>query len=87
MKKRSWLWIGLAFVAGVVIMGGIAFLLTNIQTHKNEQAVASVKITPIGEKELENGTVSVRDREDQDLGSMSVADFVAKLVGESAIPF
>lgn len=41
----------------------------------------------IGEKELENGTVSVRDREDHDLGSMSVADFVAKLVSESAIPF
>ena len=51
--KRAWLWIGLAFLAGIIIMGGIAALLMNIQTHKNEQAVASVKITPIGEKELD----------------------------------
>ncbi|MGE5602162.1 MAG: ammonia-forming cytochrome c nitrite reductase subunit c552 [Nitrososphaerales archaeon] len=51
--KRAWLWIGLAFVAGIVIMGGIAAILANIQTHKNEQAVASVKITPVGDKELD----------------------------------
>jgi nitrite reductase (cytochrome c-552) len=47
------LWIGLAFLAGIVIMGGIAALLVNIQTHKNEQAVASVKLAPIGATELD----------------------------------
>lgn len=51
--KRVWLWAGLAFLAGIVIMGGVAALLVNIQTHKNEQAVASIKITPIGDKELD----------------------------------
>ncbi len=53
MKKRLWLWVGLAFLLGLVLMGGIAALLTNIQTHKNEQAVASIKITPIGQNELD----------------------------------
>jgi nitrite reductase (cytochrome c-552) len=51
--KRAWLWIGLAFVAGIVIMGGIAAILMNIQTHKNEEAVASVKITPVSSTELD----------------------------------
>ena len=41
----------------------------------------------IGEKELEAGTVSVRSRDHGDLGSLSVADFVARLADESTIPF
>lgn len=41
----------------------------------------------IGEKEQEDGTVSVRSRDDGDLGSMSVEDFVARVAGESVVPF
>ena len=36
----------------------------------------------IGAKEVESGTVSVRSRRDGELGSMSLADFVAKAVKE-----
>ena len=35
-RRLPWLWLALAFVVGLVAMGGIAYLLTNIQTHKNE---------------------------------------------------
>jgi threonyl-tRNA synthetase len=41
----------------------------------------------IGERELEQGTVSVRSRDQGDLGSMNVADFVAKVRDEAKIPF
>lgn len=41
----------------------------------------------IGEKELEAGTVSIRSRDHGDLGSMPVTDFVARVVGESVLPF
>jgi len=51
--KRSWLWIPLAFVVGAVLAGGLAALLTSIQTHKSEEAAASVRITPVGDKELD----------------------------------
>ncbi|MBR7070618.1 MAG: threonine--tRNA ligase [Clostridia bacterium] len=38
----------------------------------------------VGDSEVENGTVSVRERgENGDLGSMSVADFVARVVDEN----
>lgn len=40
----------------------------------------------IGERELEEGTVSVRSRDHGDLGSMSVADFVARLSAEAKSP-
>ena len=33
----------------------------------------------VGDKEVENGTVSVDRRTDGKLGSMSVADFIAKV--------
>ncbi len=51
--KRVWLWIGVAFVVGLVLAGGIAAVLTSVQTHKNEEAVASITVTPVGDKELD----------------------------------
>ncbi len=39
----------------------------------------------IGDKELENGAVAVRSRKEGDLGSMSVDEFVAKIVEEIKI--
>ncbi len=41
----------------------------------------------IGEKEAEQGTVSVRSRDHGELGSLTVEDFQARLLAESAIPF
>ncbi len=41
----------------------------------------------IGERELQEGTVSVRSRDHGDLGSMSVADFAARVVREAVVPF
>jgi len=35
----------------------------------------------LGDKDLENGTVGVRSREDGDLGAMTLDDFLAKLQG------
>jgi nitrite reductase (cytochrome c-552) len=52
-KSRSWLWIGLAFLLGLVIMGGIAFLLTNIQTRKNEAAEFPLETVKIASTELD----------------------------------
>jgi nitrite reductase (cytochrome c-552) len=42
-----------AFVVGLVLAGGLAAVLTSVQTHKNEEAVASITITPVGDKELD----------------------------------
>ncbi|KNF07942.1 threonine--tRNA ligase ThrS [Gottschalkia purinilytica] len=36
----------------------------------------------VGEKEVENGEVSVRDREEGDIGSIKVEDFVSRIVKE-----
>ena len=33
----------------------------------------------VGDRDLENGTVSVRTRKGDDLGAMSMADFIAKV--------
>jgi len=41
----------------------------------------------IGEKEQENGTVAVRTRDHADLGTLSVADFVAKVTDEARLRF
>ena len=41
----------------------------------------------IGERELEEGTVSIRSRDHGDLGSMTVEAFVARVVDESQAPF
>ena len=38
----------------------------------------------VGDKDIENNTVSIRDRRDGDIGSMPLADFVAKIVEEVA---
>jgi threonyl-tRNA synthetase len=40
----------------------------------------------IGERELEEGTVSVRSRDHGDLGSLSVADFAERVVAEARVP-
>ena len=41
----------------------------------------------VGEKEQESGGVSPRSREEGDLGSMPIADFVARLTSEIVWPF
>ena len=41
----------------------------------------------IGEKEQEDGTVSIRSRDEGDLGAISVDDFVARVVAEGVLPF
>jgi threonyl-tRNA synthetase len=38
----------------------------------------------VGDRERDNGLVAVRTRSGEDLGSMSIADFVARLAHESA---
>ena len=51
--RRRWPWIVLAFVAGMLIMGAIAFLLTNIQTRKAEAIEFPLKTVEIAEDELD----------------------------------
>jgi nitrite reductase (cytochrome c-552) len=51
--KRVWLWIAVAFVVGLVLAGGLAAVLTSVQTHKNEEAVASITVTPVSDTELD----------------------------------
>ncbi len=36
----------------------------------------------VGDKDIENNTVSIRDRRDGDIGSMALADFIAKITEE-----
>ena len=36
----------------------------------------------VGDKEVESGTVSVRDRKDGDLGSIKTEDFINRIVKE-----
>ncbi len=38
----------------------------------------------VGDKDIENNTVSIRDRRDGDIGSMALADFIAKITDEVA---
>jgi threonyl-tRNA synthetase len=38
----------------------------------------------VGDREKENGVISVRSRSGEDFGNMSVADFVARLAAESS---
>jgi threonyl-tRNA synthetase len=40
----------------------------------------------VGEKEMEENTVSIRSRDHGDLGSIPLADFVNRLVAESRPP-
>ena len=52
-RRLTWLWIALAFFIGLVAMAGIAFLLTNIQTHKNEEVEYPLKTVAIAANELD----------------------------------
>jgi nitrite reductase (cytochrome c-552) len=52
-SKRAWLWVGLAFLLGLVVMGGIAALLTNIQMRKAEAVEYPLKTVEIGNRELD----------------------------------
>ena len=36
----------------------------------------------VGDKDIENNTVSIRDRRDGDIGSMSIEEFIAKITEE-----
>ncbi len=51
--RRNWLWIGLAFVAGLAIMAGAASLLTSVTTHKAEEAEYPLKVVQIAPNELD----------------------------------
>ncbi len=51
--RRRWPWVILAFVVGVVLLGGLAFLLTNIMSRKAEAVEYPLKVVEIGPKELD----------------------------------
>jgi threonyl-tRNA synthetase len=50
---------------------------------RNAEATKVPYMLILGEKEVESGTVSVRQHGQKDLGSMSIADFVEKVVKEN----
>ena len=52
-KWRTPIFLGVAFVAGVLIMAGIALLLINIQTRKDEAKVSPSQIVQISNTELD----------------------------------
>lgn len=52
-SRRGWLWMALAFVAGLAIMAAVAFLLTNIQTRKSEAVEFPLKTVQIAADELD----------------------------------
>ena len=49
--NRSWLWLVAAFVVGLLVMAGLAYLLTSIQGRKTEAAQYPLKIVAIAENE------------------------------------
>ena len=51
--RRRWPWVILAFVVGLVLLGGLAFLLTNIMSRKAEAVEYPLKVVQIGAKELD----------------------------------
>jgi len=51
--RRKWIWLAIAFVAGLVVIVGVAAMLTNIQTRKSEQAKFPLKVVEIGANELD----------------------------------
>jgi nitrite reductase (cytochrome c-552) len=51
--RRRWPWVLLAFVVGFVLLGGLAFLLTNIMSRKAEAVEYPLKVVQIGPKELD----------------------------------
>jgi nitrite reductase (cytochrome c-552) len=52
-SRRTWIWLLVAFAAGAIIFGGIAYLLTNIQTRKSEAVEYPLKVVPISDTELD----------------------------------
>ncbi|MGQ9490529.1 MAG: hypothetical protein ACUVS6_07405 [Anaerolineae bacterium] len=52
-SRLAWLWITLAFLAGLLIMAAIAFLLTNIQTRKSEAVEFPLRTVQIAARELD----------------------------------
>ncbi len=52
-SRRIWLWVALAFFAGLLIMGAVAFMLTNIQTRKAEAVEFPLKTVAIAANELD----------------------------------
>jgi len=52
-KWRTPVFLGVAFVAGALIMAGIALLLVNIQARKNEASVSPSQIAQISDTELD----------------------------------
>jgi threonyl-tRNA synthetase len=53
---------------------------------RNARLMRVPYVAVIGEKEVESGSVSPRSREDGDLGSLSVAEFVERLTREANPP-
>jgi len=51
--RRRWPWVILAFVVGFVLLGGLAFLLTNIMSRKAEAVEYPLKVVQIGPTELD----------------------------------
>jgi nitrite reductase (cytochrome c-552) len=51
--RRTWLWIVAAFVVGAIVFGGIAYLLSNIQTRKAEAVEYPLKVVEISDTELD----------------------------------
>jgi nitrite reductase (cytochrome c-552) len=52
-SRRMWLWIAIAFAVGAIVFGGIAYLLTNIQTRKAEAVEYPLKVVEISDTELD----------------------------------
>lgn len=51
--RRVWPWIALAFIAGLLIMAAVAYMLTNIQTRKSEAVEFPLKTVKIAANELD----------------------------------
>ncbi len=50
--NRNWLWLIAAFIVGLVVMAGLAYLLTSIQGRKAEAVQYPLKVITIAESEL-----------------------------------
>ncbi len=51
--RRVWPWIALAFIAGLLIMAAVAYMLTSIQTRKSEAVEFPLKVVSIAANELD----------------------------------
>jgi nitrite reductase (cytochrome c-552) len=52
-SRRTWPWIVVAFAAGAIIFGGVAYLLSNIQTRKAEAVEYPLKVVEVSDTELD----------------------------------